>query len=280
MSEKILVCCHKKDICAAKEPYLPIHVGKALSDRNLGIIGDNTGDNISEKNPYYCELTGIYWAWKNLKGVDVVGLCHYRRYFDFHGKSKWGFPLVECYTSEFNLTELSIPDKIVSEIRNGAVVVPKKQVLSPLFIDYSLHHRSEDILKIRKILTDNFDIKYTHSFDKLIFRGNQLRPFNMFIMQWSEFNNYCMWLFQILSELEKVVDLSSYDQYQRRIFGFVAERLLNVYVDANNLPLIEKPIICFTDEKMYYKSSGNIVTYFIRCCMLNVFNYLSNHLKM
>ena len=84
MKVKILVACHKKDVMATQYPYEPIHVGKDLHlDIDLGIITDNTGDNISNKNASYCELTAMYWAWKNLKDVDVIGLCHYRRYFSF-----------------------------------------------------------------------------------------------------------------------------------------------------------------------------------------------------
>lgn len=68
---------------------MPIHVGKVLHpDVDLGIQRDDTGDNISLKNSSYCELTGMYWAWKNLRGVDVIGLCHYRRYFDFYGQCR------------------------------------------------------------------------------------------------------------------------------------------------------------------------------------------------
>ena len=75
MKVKILVCCHKNDIIPSQDNYMPIHVGKALhNDIDLGITGDNTGDNISIKNKNYCELTGVYWAWKNLENVDVVGL--------------------------------------------------------------------------------------------------------------------------------------------------------------------------------------------------------------
>jgi hypothetical protein len=79
---KILVCTHKKSDFPKDDIYLPIQVGKSISDIDLDIQGDNTGDNISEKNPYYAELTGQYWGWKNLKDVKYVGLCHYRRYFD------------------------------------------------------------------------------------------------------------------------------------------------------------------------------------------------------
>lgn len=43
--------------------YLPIQVGAALHPA-LGYVPDNTGYNISDKNPNYCELTALYWAWK------------------------------------------------------------------------------------------------------------------------------------------------------------------------------------------------------------------------
>ena len=69
----------------ADDVYLPIHVGREGKE-DLGYIGDNTGDNISEKNPNYCELTGLYWAWKNLD-CEYIGLCHYRRYFAHKAKS-------------------------------------------------------------------------------------------------------------------------------------------------------------------------------------------------
>ena len=79
----ILVCAHKPDRCLLHEPYMPIQVGKAISTVDLGFAGDDTGDNISDKNRSFCELTAHYWAWKNLGEADYVGLSHYRRYFDF-----------------------------------------------------------------------------------------------------------------------------------------------------------------------------------------------------
>ena len=79
MDIKILVATHKKYWMPEDDVYLPIHVGRE-GKADLGYVGDNTGDNISEKNANYCELTGLYWAWKNLK-CDYIGLCHYRRYF-------------------------------------------------------------------------------------------------------------------------------------------------------------------------------------------------------
>ena len=79
----IMVCAHKRDACLAEPPYLPVQVGRAIAREDLGYTGDDSGENISAKNRNYCELTAQYWAWKNRSDADYIGLCHYRRYFDF-----------------------------------------------------------------------------------------------------------------------------------------------------------------------------------------------------
>lgn len=79
MDIKILVAAHKPYWMPDDDVYLPIQVG-AAGKESLGWQRDDEGDNISAKNPNYCELTALYWAWKNLK-ADYIGLCHYRRYF-------------------------------------------------------------------------------------------------------------------------------------------------------------------------------------------------------
>ena len=82
---KILVASHKPDRVYHDDVYTPIHVGRAISkfkNEMADMIGDDTGDNISSKNGEFCELTAIYWAWKNLKDADYIGLAHYRRYFE------------------------------------------------------------------------------------------------------------------------------------------------------------------------------------------------------
>lgn len=77
---KIIIASHKKYKNSCEEMYIPIQVGAEGKEKIEGYIQDNTGENISSKNPYFCELTGLYWAWKNLD-ADYVGLVHYRRYF-------------------------------------------------------------------------------------------------------------------------------------------------------------------------------------------------------
>ena len=92
MNIKIIVATHKKYWMPSDGIYLPVHVGAEgkFDDKgeplDLGYTKDNTGDNISDKNKQFCELTGLYWAWKNLGEADYIGLAHYRRHFTVKGK--------------------------------------------------------------------------------------------------------------------------------------------------------------------------------------------------
>lgn len=255
---KILVACHKDDVAICKDyPYFPIHVGKSLSSVNLGLAGDNTGDNISTKNPYFCELTSLYWAWKNLKDVDIIGLSHYRRYFDFHHQCHALFP-VEVF-SEKNLEELdlSIPDNIIDKVQGGAIVVAQpKRLPYSIKIDYCVNHNSEDFRTLENLIHSEGDGIYIRAFDTVMNKSNKLRPFNMFIMKWDDFDNYCKWLFNILFQLENKIDITNYNTMQSRIWGFMGERLFNVWLKANNKKLISLPII-----KIDNHNSLNVLTY-------------------
>ena len=85
----VLTAAHKSFDQLGLEGYLPVQVGAALAAQDLGFQRDDEGDNISEKNPQYCELTAQYWAWKNLTDAQIMGLVHYRRYFttDLYAKN-------------------------------------------------------------------------------------------------------------------------------------------------------------------------------------------------
>ena len=109
---KIIIATHKKYEMPTDDMYLPLHVGKEGKD-DLGYTGDNTGKNISKKNPYYCELTGVYWAWKNLK-ADYIGLAHYRRHFSLKKKSKDKFENILTSNEASKLlekTDIILPKK-------------------------------------------------------------------------------------------------------------------------------------------------------------------------
>lgn len=246
---KIIVCCHKEEVMAKEEPYLPIHVGKALSSAELGIQSDSEGENISVKNRSYCELTGMYWAWKNLKNVDVVGLCHYRRYFDFHGQCDPVLPDTCFSTEQFNQLDLSIPQSVFEKIQNGEAYVAKPRFYyDSLYNDYCRAHVSDDI----RILENHIMVCQPESIKRAWFeymhRNCQLRHYNMFIMTWQDFDAYCSWLFPLLAEIEQQIDISHYSPLQVRVFGYMAERLMNVWMLANRFRLHEKKVIWFNDN--------------------------------
>ena len=83
---KIYIVTHKKFKPPVDPMYVPIQVGKQNTKKNLNILSDDTGDNIAYKNANYCELTALYWIWKNEMQADIIGMCHYRRYFT---RLKW-----------------------------------------------------------------------------------------------------------------------------------------------------------------------------------------------
>lgn len=247
---KILVCCHKKGQFVSNEPYTPIQVGKSISDTDLGILGDDTGDNISFKNENYCELTGLYWAWKNLKDVDIIGLCHYRRYFDFHRVCDKCKPYTCFPVNSYDAVDFSVPHEFLEKIEKGDVIVPRKHNLrTSLYLDFCEWHYSKDIKALDQIIERTQTDVFKKAYFKVVHQGNHLFPYNMFIMRKHSFDNYCSWLFPILSDFESSVDMTGYDNEQKRLFGYVAERLFNVWLFAQGSRVVELPVIWFNDGK-------------------------------
>lgn len=256
---KIIVCCHKQDVMAQQEPYLPIHVGKAISGAELGIQEDNDGENISDKNRSYCELTGMYWAWKNLKNVDIMGLCHYRRYFDFHKQCKSYMPHTAFSTGNFENIDLTIPTNVIETLSDGHIYLAKPRKYSnTLYIDYCTSHISDDIKTLERYIFENMDKKYHAAWYHVIHCNNDLSHYNMFLMTWHDFDAYCSWLFPLLLEMERLIDITHYTFVQGRIFGYMAERLLNVWVVANKMSVSYLPVIWFSDFEASQKTPSKL----------------------
>lgn len=218
---KVIIAAHKNYEMPTDEMYIPVHVG-AEGKEDLGYVKDNIGDNISSKNPFYCELTGLYWAWKNLD-ADYIGLAHYRRHFSIRRKSKNSFDNVLTY------------DEANSLLENVDVILPKKRkyYIENLYDHYAHTHYVEHLIETRKIIEKNF-IDYLPYFDKLKKRTSA-HMFNMFIMKKEIFDNYCEWLFGILEKLEEIIDIKKYDAYQARFYGRISELLLDVYLEKNSI---------------------------------------------
>ncbi|GAB6391462.1 MAG: DUF4422 domain-containing protein [Treponematales bacterium] len=245
---KILICCHKPYPVPKGDIFLPIHCGKALSNLDLGMIGDDTGDNISAKNGSYCELTAMYWAWKNLKtiypGVEYVGLCHYRRYFDLSGdengesvKNIDFLPQMENYR-EVILHEMAEHEIIVHypyEFKNSYSLPVSIKAIFETHWGYKVWQTLKS--KLHELYPE-YDSLFTETQEN----GTQFYDYNMFICAWPLFVEYCEWLFPLLAELEKEVDLSPYNAYDRRFFGFVSEFLFIAYTRYRKLNVCCRPL--------------------------------------
>ncbi len=200
--------------------YQPLHVGRVLGT-DLGYPGDDEGDSISEKNRNFCELTGMFWVWKNVS-CDVVGVAHYRRYLINPEKN---MPL----TKDLIESWLSDHDILLSV---GCYVDEDS-----IYDNFKKWHHIEDMDICRDVVGEKFP-EYLPAFD-LAMASRLFSGGNMLIAPKRIYNAYCDWLFSVLFEVEKRVDITGYDTYQSRLFGFLAERLVRVFVLGNEYRIKE-----------------------------------------
>lgn len=280
---KILVCYHKPYTMPPNDDriLLPIHVGKALTDTDLHIQGDNQlngrpCDNISDKNPSYCELTAIYWAWKNLRklypDVKYVGLFHYRRFFAFN-ESKAFYDFVSKNEDAIPDYKLN-PEEIISILNSGHVIVPTKRIFPhPVYVEYSVNLVSEDYRSLKKVIDEKFHDYYS-DFMRIMEYSNTTLSYNMFIMNWEDFEEYCEWLFSVLAEVEPLIPYQHYNTYQKRVFGFMAERLLDVWLSKNHKRLKFFDVYYYDKDYRTHDSKPVLcLKWFFRLCV-----YLKNQL--
>ena len=235
MDIKIMVAAHKQCEIPCDEIYLPIQVGKNLNlNKDFGYQTDNLGENISEKNPYYSELTALYWGWKNLD-FDYIGLVHYRRYL---GLKKEKEKINGVLTSE-QAEELC---------EKYDIILPQKRryYIESLWSHYAHTHDITHLEKAKNIIAKSYP-EYLPVFEKVMKRtwGHM---FNMFIMKKSLADEYCTWLFNILFQLEKEIDLSTLPAFDARLFGRVSELLLDVWIEKNQYSYKEIKMIQLGNE--------------------------------
>lgn len=249
----LFVSCHKPFPVPEHPLLAPIQVGAALSEVRLpGYLQDDAGDNISAKNPFYCELTAQYWAWKNVQ-ADYYGFFHYRRYLypDIDAQSPYcvareptpallkrlGYAEFEGLIEKYDL---------IAPVGENMYVSVREHYASAPF-----HHQrdlaiAEEIIKarhpeMRETLEDYFS-------QSICYFGN------MFIMRRTVFQEYCAWLFPILKEFDLRADTSGYTAQERRVDGYLAERLFGLYysyqVDCGTLRTVNLPRVHFVPERI------------------------------
>ena len=224
----IYIATHKKFNVPNLNGYCALQVG-AEGKEKYGYLRDNIGNHISGKNANYCELTGLYWIWKNTDD-SYKGLVHYRRYF---GRNNLSNKISDICSYEYLLNCLKSVDIVlpyVEYFKQNA----KEEIL--------LHCCTEEIFdKLRQIIETKYP-DYIETYDRY-FNENKASLFNMLFCKREIFDAYCEWLFSILFVLEKQVDLAKLNTYQQRLYGFLSERLLNVWVIKNKLVVKHLPVI-------------------------------------
>ena len=211
------MACHKPvDGIYRNNVYTPIHVGRTVSrfkDEMSDMIGDDTGDNISDKNGAYSELTAQYWAWKNVKDVEYIGFCHYRRYFNID-------------INEDNIGKL---------LDNNDVILLGCKSIDAVE-NNMIHYMSIEDVTIFMMVLRRLYPEYEQSLIDYLW-NNEIHNKNMLVCRKDIFDGYAEWLFSILSECEKYIRTSPYSR-GKRLFGYLGEFFMAVYFLHHNYKIL------------------------------------------
>ena len=259
MDIKILVANHKRAPFFKNRYIMPIQVGKALKNFSLGYcVADDTGDNISAQNPHWCELTAIYWAWKNLK-ADYYGLCHYRRYISFEENSDYN--VITTFDDTYIQKQLS-EENIYKMCSKYDIITGPVWDIHPVGIDkkmsayefYGREHIVHDLDVTMNVIKEMFPDYYYAALDSLT--SEYCFFMNLVAMRKELFYKYCEFMFGVLKEVEKRISIDGRDSYQSRVFGFLAERLSNVFV---NYISKEYPTVKIKNSGMFFLAETNVI---------------------
>lgn len=233
---------HKSFDAPKDTMYVPLHVGRANAE-DLGYLGDHTGENISQFNYCFSELTGIYWVWKNEKEADYVGICHYRRY------------LINQQGNIFTQQEL------IDILAEHDLITSKRLQYDYTYYDgYADAHNVNDLIATGEVIKELYQTYYTY-FERLVHEKASYFG-NIMVASKKTYDSYCDWLFSILLEVQKRIDISSYDDYHKRVFGFLSEFLLLVYVEANQLKAYESMVGMSAEKTETKEMKEQLAVYF------------------
>ena len=261
----IFISYHKSAPTIYNSFLQPIYVGKALKENtgdpsvqepsnrtNIGLenaVGDDSGENISLKNNLYCELTGIYWVWKNLHcfpGATHIGHMQYRRHFilnqDLFLKAKSDEEKKAYGCIHFSKIDKSYLAKIGYSEENLRQILSHSDGVIPvpgdlsvvgacnLWNDYLFKipgTHVDDLAALVKFLRECSSAE-ADSFEKYLEQPNKLM-YQMFILSRKDFQEYCSFLFSLLFALEKRLNFEKYTVNGQRTLGYLGELIFGWY---------------------------------------------------
>jgi hypothetical protein len=238
----IYQCFHKPFARATHCQWVrPIGVGGYTEE---GMLSDATGDNISALNPYYNELTALYWIWKNTDD-PWVGLYHYRRVLAFKYDKTWADPFGFNIDASDFVFDYFFNDEQFSALTDlmsvSDIVMPRMRVIEGTVADhYRRVHDADSWQVFGQVLHEmRPDLApYLVLFE----RTNLSTAFNMFVMRRDTFNHYCSDLFAVINEVFRRIGPRE-DFYLKRYPGFLAERFLTLWMRVNVLRVAEVPYV-------------------------------------
>jgi len=236
--------------------YLPILAGADLLDEvDLELVKrkikffvmDKYGINVSKMNPYYSEFSSLYNVWKNYDDFDFVSINHYRRFFVDGLISRVFYYL-------FNVIRPLNINKILEDLDQDQIILPRKIIFTQsLKEQYCSCHYEDDFLELEKVIENDFH-DYFETFRNYI-NSKEFYPYNMFILKKKDFIEYMEWIFDVFSKIENQINPDLYDTYQKRVYAYLAERLMPVYFIKNGKKIIEYDVIITSigfKNRLYY----------------------------
>lgn len=241
MHIQIFAMTHKPFSVPSDPMYVPLQVGRALHD-DLGYIGDDTGDNISALNGYYSELTGVYWVWKNVTNADYVGICHYRRY------------LLNDAGFVFTKAELQ------SLLQDYDMLTSKRLTLNFSYAyGFGENHSPKDLTVASDVIAELYPDFYPLYARRL--QENHTYFGNMMLCSKALFDEYCAFLFPIFRAMHPRLTLDDYDDYHKRLYGFISEFLLMVWCEYHNLRVKECKVGLIGEKKETKETIDRLLNY-------------------
>lgn len=247
----IIIASHKKYKAPHDEIYKMVEVGAENRENHFAKYKDNDGiENISTKNSSYCELTALYWAWKNVN-YDIVGLVHYRRYFS------------KSYFSRLYNFKNIIDKKTINKLlKNNDFILPKTTKLKKTIYQHSIAHYNDGHMDLTRDVIKDISPDYLAAFD-FVMAQKKGHFFNMFIAKKEIANKYLSWLFQILGEVEKRYVFCCKDPRSVRVFGYISESLLDVYIIKNHLSYSERSVVYLEAPNLFKRVLNKIKKFLI-----------------
>lgn len=232
-------------------PFYNIQCGAENSECNLGMENDNSGINISSKNKYWSEITGIYWFYKNnkdIKDYEYIALNSYRRFFNFKFNTD----------NPVKFSSIDEVQKLLTDYSSISFsnIMSQYDAITPIPYTYRTsiwnvckkNYNEKDFIVLKDVIRLKYP-DYLKDFNNFFFKNNKMIGHNMFVMKTKDFTNFCEWVFDILFEVERKIDPSEYNVQMIRVFGYMHEVLLHIYIQRN-MSKVLRTQLCFADKKL------------------------------